>query len=106
MRKTWLLIAALLAFGMGLTAAAHEGPHVEAARNARALAANCAACHGQRGRPQGAMPMLAGKPKDYLIERMLAFRAGKLQGTIMPQIARAYDERQIWLLADYFADQK
>ena len=85
---------------------AHEGHGVEEARAARSLAANCAACHGASGKAQGNMPVLAGKSKEYLVTQLLAYKSGKREGTIMPQIAKGYSDLQISRLAEYFADQK
>ena len=105
-RKTGGLTVGFLICAASLHTWAHEGPHIEEARKSRALAATCAACHGTNGNAQGAIPVLAGKPRDYLIEQMQAFKSGKRQATVMHQIAKGYDDRQIWRLADYFSDQK
>ena len=102
--KTGWLTLGLLMLAASNHARAHEGPHIEEARKSRALAATCAACHGTNGRALGAMPVLAGKSREYLIERMKAFKSGQRQGTIMTQIAKGYDDRQMGQLADYFAD--
>ncbi|MBA2689307.1 MAG: c-type cytochrome [Burkholderiales bacterium] len=87
-------------------ARAHGGHGIEEVRAGRVLAANCAACHGTDGKAQDAMPVLAGKPKQYIVEQMQAFKTGKRPATIMHQIAKGYTDRQIAQMADYFADQK
>ena len=71
----------------------------------RTLAASCAACHGTDGAavPGATMVALAGYPKDALIAQMKAFRDGSRPATVMHQIARGYDDRQIEALAGYFA---
>lgn len=72
----------------------------------RELAATCAACHGTEGRSvTKEVPPLAGMAKRSLAASMLAFRNGTRAGTVMPQIAKGYDDRQIDLLADYFSRQ-
>ncbi len=85
---------------------AHEGQAIEEARLGRMLAGNCAACHGQNGHAQGALPVLAGKSRDYIVEQMQAFKAGTRQETIMHQIAKGYTDKQIGQMAEYFAAQK
>lgn len=73
----------------------------------RALAANCAACHGTNGRPAPGSTLagLAGKPKEELLNAMNQFRAGKKPATLMHQISKGYTEAEITALADYFSRQ-
>ena len=73
----------------------------------RALAANCAACHGTNGRtvPGSAVSGLAGYEKDRLVAAMKEFREGKRQPTIMHQIARGYSDAETEAMADYFSKQ-
>ncbi|MEY4729308.1 MAG: hypothetical protein RL020_466 [Pseudomonadota bacterium] len=82
---------------------AHEG-HENL--SARALTANCAACHGTNGNAKAGMPRLAGLSKDYFIEQFQNFKSGKRPATLMHQIAKGYDDKQIAQMADYFAAQK
>lgn len=71
------------------------------------LAATCAACHGTNGvTTGGALPSLAGQPKDAIIANMKAFKAGTRPATIMHQLAKGYTDEQIELIAAYFAAQK
>ncbi len=70
-------------------------------------ASTCASCHGANGVPLGgAVPGLAGQSSEYIINAMAEFKTGKRQATIMHQIAKGYSDRQIELLAAYFAAQK
>jgi len=66
-------------------------------------AANCAACHGLDGRGKEAMPSLAGKSGDELKRKLHAFKSGSLAGTVMPQLARGYQDAELDALAEYFA---
>ena len=91
--------------------AAFAGPIFGSAANAqeaRYLASNCANCHGTDGRSagDGGMPGLAGLSRTYFLEQMNAFRSGARQATVMHQIAKGYDQQQLSLLADFFAQQK
>jgi cytochrome subunit of sulfide dehydrogenase len=82
---------------------AHEGHE---SLSARALTANCAACHGTNGKAQAGMPRLAGLGKNYFVEQMQNFKSGKRPAMVMHQIAKGFDDKQIDQMADYFAAQK
>lgn len=71
----------------------------------RALAANCAHCHGTDGRAvEGeSTARLAGVPREQLRRQLLDFRSGARPSTVMQQIARGYTDAQIESLAAYFA---
>ena len=74
---------------------------------ARGLAATCFACHGTDGRSVGGVPpSLAGQNKDYLLQQMNEFKAGKRPATIMHQHAKGYTDEQLALIAGYFASVK
>ncbi|HZN85140.1 MAG TPA: cytochrome C, partial [Burkholderiales bacterium] len=56
------------------------------------------------GRPaSAAVSAIAGMPKSEFVARMNAFRAGTRPATVMHQIAKGYDAREIELLAAWFA---
>ena len=74
---------------------------------ARALAANCSACHGTNGNSAGgAIVGLAGMNKEYLVGQMKLFKEGKREATLMHQIAKGYSDAEIAAMADFFAAQK
>ena len=73
---------------------------------ARAIAANCANCHGTNGVSQGGVPSLAGQSKPDLVRKMQDFKAGRTPSTIMTQLAKGYTDEQIELAATFFAAQK
>jgi cytochrome subunit of sulfide dehydrogenase len=74
----------------------------------QSLAASCAQCHGTNGHapPGSAMASIAGLQAAYLVEQMKAFKSGERPGTVMPQLAKGYDDAQIVRLAAYFAQQQ
>ena len=98
-RWGWLFIAC---FGSGVAVAQ------PADREARALAASCAGCHGPDGRAAvGELtPPLAGLPQDYLIAQMQAFKSDKRPATVMHQIAKGYSDRQIEAISAYLSWRK
>ena len=73
----------------------------------RSLAATCTACHGTDGISVGGVPpSLAGQNKDYLLQQLNDFKAGKRPATIMHQHARGYTDEQLARIAAYFAAVK
>ena len=74
---------------------------------ARSLAATCTACHGTDGNSVGGVPpSLAGQNKDYLLQQLKDFKAGKRPATIMHQHAKGYTDEQLERIAGYFASVK
>ncbi len=74
----------------------------------RALAANCAQCHGTGGRPApgSKLPQLAGRKREDLRGLLEAFKEGRTRSTVMGQLAHGYSDAEIDALADYFARQR
>lgn len=68
------------------------------------LAASCSGCH-TRAVTDDTFPQIYGRPAAEIREKMLAFRSGKRQGTVMHRIARGYSDEEIELLAGYLAKQ-
>ncbi len=104
MKRTLMACAAVIPLLAG-TALAQQPAEADA-RAAGYLAANCANCHGTTGNAKGAMPSLAGQPKNVIVEQMRAFRDGKRPATLMHQLAKGYTDQQIELIADHFSRQK
>jgi len=72
----------------------------------RLMAASCAACHGTNGHSQSEyMPSLAGLETNYFVERMLAFKAGETDSTVMHHHATGYTVVEIRQLAEFFNAQ-
>ncbi|MGC9162849.1 MAG: c-type cytochrome [Thiomonas sp.] len=73
---------------------------------AQSLAATCYNCHGPQGVSTAAIPSLAGRSAESIVQTMSEYKSGKRTGTIMPQIAKGYTDDQIKLIATYFSQQK
>jgi cytochrome subunit of sulfide dehydrogenase len=104
------LAAAFAGFASAQAAAPAAAPPSFAAPNltekgVRALAANCAMCHGTEGRPApgSSVPGLAGRLD--IADALRMFKDGKREATIMHQIAKGYGEAEIAALAAHFAKQ-
>jgi len=74
----------------------------------RAMAANCAPCHGTEGRaaPGSTVAGLAGRAPGEIVEAMTLFREGKKPATVMHQIAKGFTEPEVAALDEYFSRQK
>ncbi|UGQ46635.1 c-type cytochrome [Massilia endophytica] len=71
------------------------------------LAATCSGCHGTNGKTVGnALPALAGQPRDVLVAKLKAFKAGSAPSTIMSQLAKGYTDEQLEQIAAWFATQR
>ena len=67
------------------------------------LSLSCTSCHGTYGISPGTIPTIYGKSKEYIIKTMKEFRNGEIDSTVMKRIAKGYSEREIFLIANYFA---
>ena len=63
------------------------------------LAASCAGCHRDEPAEAGGIPSLAGLSTGEIADKLLGYRSGELQGSLMNRIARGYTETQIRQLA-------
>lgn len=73
-----------------------------------AMAANCAICHGQSGRPApgSVLAPLAARPSESIAGAMRAYRDGKREATVMHQIAKGFSDAEISAIAAWFASQR
>jgi cytochrome c553 len=107
------IAAAACALAFGAAAQQHAPPPPAfAASNltpsgVRAMAANCAACHGTEGRaaPGSTVPGLAGRSSAEIADIMAQFREGKRSTTVMQQIAKGFTEAEVAAISDYFSRQ-
>jgi len=77
-------------------------------KGVRALAANCAICHGTDGKaPKGSnVRGLAGRSKAELLQIFASYRDGSRPATIMHQIVKGYGDPELEAMADWFSKQK
>jgi sulfide dehydrogenase cytochrome subunit len=104
-RTTVRGIAVIVAATLALAAAAPIDGQRGNPDLGRSLAATCSNCHGTNGVSVGEVASLAGRPKVELVREMQDFKAGRLQGTVMAQLAKGFTDEQIDTLAAWFAAQ-
>lgn len=86
-------------------AAASAKPVGDAAPG-KALAKNCAGCHGETGIASNpAWPKLAAQKEAYLVNALKAFRAGLRKDPMMAGVTRGLSDADIANLAAYYAAQ-
>ena len=101
MRISMIVAATALAAGSAAPAQSQDPGY------ARSLAATCTACHGTDGRSVGGIPpSLAGQDRNYLLQQLKEFKAGKRPATVMHQHAKGYTDEQLELIANYFSGVK
>lgn len=70
------------------------------------LSNSCSACHGTDGKSPGAIPSINGKSARFINQALSEFRAGTRASTVMGRHAKGYSDKEIQLIADYFAKLK
>ena len=102
-----LAIAGAVATAMGLSPlaamaqTAAPAPTIDSP-SIKLIAATCQSCHGVEGRAQGVGLRLAGQGAAEIERKLLAYRNGSVQGTIMQRHAKGYSEAELRALAQYF----
>ncbi len=97
-----LIQGACLGFALALTT-----PLVSANEtvSGAAIGYTCMGCHGVNGKSPGSIPSIAGQSAAGLATKLLAYRDGKLTGTIMNRIAKGYSPEELKAVAEFFAQQ-
>jgi len=70
------------------------------------LSNSCSACHGTDGKSPGAIPSINGKSAQFITQALSEFRSGARTSTVMGRHAKGYSDKEIKLIADYFANVK
>jgi len=104
-----LLLAAVLAVPMGLTAAPEDDPELEPDIAAGSVMfRQCALCHGQRGQGilGGKYPRIAGLPEYYLMNALEDYQTGERGYDAMLVVGglRTADKQDLRNLAAYVSD--
>ena len=75
------------------------------AAEAPAGASSCTGCHAAAA-SSNAMRGLGGIPAAEIMAKMVAFKSGGAQATIMDRIAKGFTEEEIRAIATWYAAQK
>lgn len=98
--KLWHMAAVAL----GLTVLAPIAQAEPKAAQKSAPIEQCIYCHGVDGiAPDAEVPHLAGQNERYLLNQMMAFRAGKRPHKEMRYMSRHMSEDEIAAIAAYYA---
>ncbi len=68
----------------------------------RSLAATCANCHGTDGKGvvDGGMRLINNLSSQDMLKKLMDYKSGALEGTIMPQLAKGYTDEQLKTIAN------
>jgi sulfide dehydrogenase cytochrome subunit len=69
------------------------------------LANACAGCHGTNGLSTTPMPIIAGLNQEYLATILKQYKEDERPSTIMGRLAKGYTDKELELLATFFASQ-
>ena len=83
--------------------AAGSSPHIS---QGAMLSNSCSACHGTDGKSPGAIPSINGKSAQFINQALSEFRSGTRASTVMGRHAKGYSNKEIKLIANYFANLK
>jgi len=70
------------------------------------LTNTCYSCHGTDGKSVGEMPTIAGKSESFVAKKLMDFRKGELEPTVMNRIAKGFTDDEIKAIAKFFSMQK
>lgn len=103
MQKTLSTTAMILSGLFGMIGGSVQAQDIQAQRlYHQALAATCANCHGTNGVsvPDVTIPKINQLSESVMYERLMEYKSGKREGTIMPQLAKGYTEEQLKIVAN------
>lgn len=78
----------------------------QAVERGELLATMCVTCHGPNGKGSKTIAKLKGLEISDIVESMNGFKTGEESSTIMDRHAKGYTDKEIQLLAEYFAGLK
>ncbi len=67
------------------------------------LGASCLTCHAGDSPDGAGIPVIVGRPAAEIAQALMGFRDGTRAGTVMPRLARGYDDAEIALIARWIA---
>lgn len=105
MNRSRFVVGSLIAGFVGILVTTGTAQAAGVSRAAM-LANSCAACHGPNGRGANRIPRIAGLDAKDIFETMKGFQTGEERSTVMDRHAKGYTDREIRLVAEYFAKLK
>ena len=77
----------------------------QAVERGELLSSMCVTCHGPDGKGSKEMPRLKGLDVSDIVESMKGFKTGEESSTIMGRHAKGYTDKEIQMMAEYFASK-
>ncbi|PPD20694.1 MAG: cytochrome c4 [Methylomonas sp.] len=103
MKKKLLVLTAAIAL-TSVNTILHAAGDIHAGKE---KSASCSGCHGADGNSESTtFPKLAQQHASYLVNQLLAFKAGKRKDAMMSSMAKALSDDDIADLAAFYAAQK
>ena len=79
------------------------GPaHADMASGA-VLTNTCFSCHGTDGKSVGDMPTISGKAENFIAKKLMGYKKGANDPTVMNRIAKGFTDAEIAAIAKFFA---
>jgi sulfide dehydrogenase cytochrome subunit len=100
-----LLKFCLVAMAFAIVVFAAQGPARAEMASGAVLTNTCFSCHGTDGKSVGDMPTIAGKSKDFITGKLIGFKTGTAESTVMGRIAKGFSDDEIAALAKFFSSQ-
>ena len=92
-----------LSLGLSLSLSTTAAADIPAAADGATLAAACSSCHGRAAERESSLPRLDTQTFAELERKLLAYRDGSLQGTLMNRIASGFSEAELRAIAAVLA---
>ena len=88
---------------IGITVAGFlTGPaHADMASGA-VLTNTCFSCHGTDGKSVGDMPTISGKAENFIAKKLMDFKKGAGEPTVMNRIAKGFTDAEIAVIAKFY----
>ena len=67
------------------------------------LSYGCTGCHGSEGYSNSDIPDLSGLTKKRLMDKLMGYKSGAEESTLMQRIAKGYTDSELEKLAEFFS---
>tara|TARA_B100000315_G_scaffold247262_1_gene275743 strand:+ start:661 stop:969 length:309 start_codon:yes stop_codon:yes gene_type:complete len=96
-----ILLAGMVIVGIAYV---YQPANAETA-SAAVLANTCYSCHGTNGKSVGDMPTIAGKTKNFIVDKLKAFKSGAKSSTVMMRITKGFSDSELDAISGIIANK-